>query len=64
MHAELAERSYAERVPLLLEAKRAPVIVGGSIILLEVMRYFDLASIVVSERDILDGLAASLLAQP
>jgi exopolyphosphatase/guanosine-5'-triphosphate,3'-diphosphate pyrophosphatase len=64
MHAELAQRSYADRVPLLLEAKRAPVIVGGSIILVEVMRFFDLTSIVVSERDILDGLAASLLAQP
>lgn len=64
MHAELAQRSYAERIPLLLEAKRAPVIVGGSIILLEVMRFFQLASLVVSERDILDGLAASLLTRP
>jgi exopolyphosphatase / guanosine-5'-triphosphate,3'-diphosphate pyrophosphatase len=62
LHAELAQRSQAERVPLLLEAKRAPVIVGGSIILLEVMRFFDLSSILVSERDILDGLAASLRA--
>ena len=63
LHAELARRTQAERVPLLLEAKRAPVIVGGSIILLEVMRFFDLASIIVSERDILDGLAASLRAR-
>jgi exopolyphosphatase/pppGpp-phosphohydrolase len=36
--------------------------VGGSIILVEVMRHFELESIRVSERDILDGLAASLLA--
>jgi exopolyphosphatase / guanosine-5'-triphosphate,3'-diphosphate pyrophosphatase len=62
LHAELAGCSLAERAPLLLEAKRAPVIVGGSIILVEVMRFFELSSIVVSERDILDGLAASLRA--
>jgi len=62
LHAELARRSLSERAPLLLEAKRAPVIVGGSIILLEVMCYFELSSIAVSERDILDGLAASLRA--
>lgn len=64
MHAELAQRSAAQRIPLLLEAKRAPVIVGGSVVLLEVMRFFELSSIVVSERDILDGLAGSLLAKP
>jgi exopolyphosphatase / guanosine-5'-triphosphate,3'-diphosphate pyrophosphatase len=63
LHDELAQRSVSERVPLVLEAKRAPVIVGGSIILVEVMRFFELDSIVVSERDILDGLAASLLEQ-
>jgi exopolyphosphatase/pppGpp-phosphohydrolase len=38
------------------------VIVGGSIILVEVMRHFALDHITVSERDILDGLAASLRA--
>jgi exopolyphosphatase/guanosine-5'-triphosphate,3'-diphosphate pyrophosphatase len=60
LHAELASRPAARRVELLLEPKRASVIVGGSIILVEVMRHFGLDHITVSERDILDGLAASL----
>jgi exopolyphosphatase / guanosine-5'-triphosphate,3'-diphosphate pyrophosphatase len=60
LHAELASRSAAGRAELLLEPKRAGVILGGSIILVEVMRFFDLDVITVSERDILDGLAASL----
>jgi exopolyphosphatase / guanosine-5'-triphosphate,3'-diphosphate pyrophosphatase len=60
LHAELASRPAARRSELLLEAKRAGVIVGGSIILVEVMRHFALDHITVSERDILDGLAASL----
>ena len=59
-HAELAGCTAAARVELLLEAKRAAVIVGGSVILVEVMRHFGLEHITVSERDILDGLAASL----
>lgn len=58
LHAELASRPAGER--RLLEAKRAGVIVGGSIILVEVMRHFGLDHIIVSERDILDGLAATL----
>jgi exopolyphosphatase/guanosine-5'-triphosphate,3'-diphosphate pyrophosphatase len=57
MHEALAARSAAERAKLLLEPKRAAVIVGA-----EVMRFFDLRAIITSERDILDGLAASLLA--
>lgn len=60
LHAELASRPASRRSELLLEAKRAGVIVGGSIILVEVMRHFALEHITVSERDILDGLAASL----
>jgi exopolyphosphatase/guanosine-5'-triphosphate,3'-diphosphate pyrophosphatase len=62
LHAELAARDQAGRRALLLEPKRASVILGGSIILVEVMRWFGLEQIVTSERDILDGLAASLLA--
>jgi exopolyphosphatase / guanosine-5'-triphosphate,3'-diphosphate pyrophosphatase len=62
LHAELAARPAARRSELLLEAKRAGVIVGGSVILVEVMRHFALDHITVSERDILDGLAASLRA--
>jgi exopolyphosphatase/guanosine-5'-triphosphate,3'-diphosphate pyrophosphatase len=60
MHEQLSVLPSAERAQLLLEPKRAGVIVGGSIILVEVMRFFDLASVTASERDILDGLAASL----
>src|SRR5688572_1999257 len=60
LHAELASLPAARRSELLLEAKRAGVIVGGSIVLVEVMRHFALDHITVSERDILDGLAASL----
>jgi exopolyphosphatase / guanosine-5'-triphosphate,3'-diphosphate pyrophosphatase len=62
LHAELAARDASGRRELLLEPKRAGVIVGGSLILVEVMRWFGLEHIVVSERDILDGLAASLRA--
>jgi exopolyphosphatase / guanosine-5'-triphosphate,3'-diphosphate pyrophosphatase len=61
IHGELSRATLAERGPMLLQAKRAGVIVGGSLVLLEVMRAFDLPSLVVSERDILDGLAASIL---
>ncbi len=60
MHAELCARSAEARAELLLEPKRASVILGGTIILAEVMRYFELSQIVVSERDILDGLVATL----
>jgi exopolyphosphatase / guanosine-5'-triphosphate,3'-diphosphate pyrophosphatase len=63
LHAELAARDTLGRRELLLEPKRAGVILGGSIVLVEVMRWFELEQLVVSERDILDGLAASLLAR-
>jgi exopolyphosphatase/guanosine-5'-triphosphate,3'-diphosphate pyrophosphatase len=45
-----------------LEAARADVIVAGCIILVAVMRRFGFAQCLVSEADILDGLAMSLLA--
>lgn len=44
-----------------LEEARVDVIVGGALILVAVMRYFDFDDCLVSETDILDGLAASLL---
>lgn len=44
-----------------LEAGRVDVIVGGAAILVAVMRYFDHHECLVSEADILDGLAATLL---
>ncbi|NOX32100.1 MAG: exopolyphosphatase [Actinobacteria bacterium] len=43
-----------------LESDRADVIVAGSAILVGLMRHFGLASVVVRERDILDGLAVTL----
>jgi len=43
-----------------LEEARADVIVGGAVILVGIMRYFDLDECLVSEADILDGLVASL----
>ena len=44
-----------------LEEARADVIVGGCCILVAVLRYFELPSCLVSEADILDGLARSLV---
>jgi exopolyphosphatase/guanosine-5'-triphosphate,3'-diphosphate pyrophosphatase len=57
----LATESRAARIhnPGLEEA-RADVIVGGCCALVAVMRFFDVQSLVVSEADILDGLAMSL----
>jgi exopolyphosphatase / guanosine-5'-triphosphate,3'-diphosphate pyrophosphatase len=47
-----------------LEPERAPVIVAGAAILLEVMRRLGLDEIEVSERDILDGAALEAAALP
>jgi exopolyphosphatase/guanosine-5'-triphosphate,3'-diphosphate pyrophosphatase len=49
-----------------LEPERAPVIVAGAAILLEVMRHLRLPEVEVSERDILDGAAleAAKLPEP
>ena len=54
----LSRMTIAERelVPC-LEPKRAPVIVGGLIILECAMRHFGVTSLTASERDILDGIA-------
>jgi exopolyphosphatase / guanosine-5'-triphosphate,3'-diphosphate pyrophosphatase len=61
IHGELASLPLSERSQRLIQPRRAGVIVGGSVVLVEVMRAFALEALVVSERDILDGLAASLL---
>ena len=65
--SEAAVRAQLERLAALplaerrevpgLEPERAPVIVAGAAILLEVMRYLGLREIEVSERDLLDGAA-------
>lgn len=56
----LAER---ERVPG-LEPARAPVILGGLIVLSEVMAQYDLGEIEASERDILHGVALAAAGIP
>jgi exopolyphosphatase / guanosine-5'-triphosphate,3'-diphosphate pyrophosphatase len=49
-----------------LEPERAPVIVGGAIVVREVVEAFELEGLEASERDILDGaaLAAAALPEP
>ncbi len=58
----LATEALADRIynPGLEEA-RADVIVGGCCVLVATMRYFDVSELLVSEADILDGMARSLL---
>jgi exopolyphosphatase/guanosine-5'-triphosphate,3'-diphosphate pyrophosphatase len=56
----LSTVDVATRRTLLTEPKRAEVLVGGVAILVTMLREFDLHELVVSESDILDGLAASL----
>lgn len=59
----LATESAADRIANPgLHPDRAGVIVAGLCILVKVMRYFDFDRCLVSETDILDGLARSLLA--
>ena len=54
----LASITLEERRALpAMDPERAPVIVGGAVILVEVLRTYDLGAIEVSERDILDGIA-------
>jgi exopolyphosphatase / guanosine-5'-triphosphate,3'-diphosphate pyrophosphatase len=50
----------AARRELLAEPKRAEVIVGGAAVLLGILREFAIEELMVSESDILDGLAASI----
>jgi exopolyphosphatase / guanosine-5'-triphosphate,3'-diphosphate pyrophosphatase len=58
----LAVLTYAQRRRVKgLEAGRADVIVAGTEILLAVMEAFDAAEVLVSEKDILDGLVLQLL---
>jgi exopolyphosphatase/guanosine-5'-triphosphate,3'-diphosphate pyrophosphatase len=62
----LASVPIAERRAFLPEPDRAPMIVGGVLIVLEVMRFFDLGALEVSGRDILEGTAleAAQLPEP
>lgn len=56
----LQRASVAERRAMLAEPGRADVIVGGAIVLATLMRELDVPELLVSEHDILDGLAMSL----
>jgi exopolyphosphatase/guanosine-5'-triphosphate,3'-diphosphate pyrophosphatase len=61
----LAALSLEERRTVTgLEPERAPVILGGIVIVLEALRHFGLDTLEVSERDILDGAAVEAAALP
>jgi exopolyphosphatase/pppGpp-phosphohydrolase len=47
-----------------LDPDRAPVIVGGALIAQEVLAYFRLEKLEISERDILDGAALAAAELP
>jgi len=58
----LATESYDDRIHNPgLEKERADVIVGGMCVLVQIMRDFGFNECLVSEADILDGLAASIV---
>lgn len=57
----LARATVAERRLMLVEPARAEVIIGGAVVLSTIMNELRLSELLVSERDILDGLARSIL---
>ncbi len=61
LYDDLRARTVAQRRELLVDPARADVILGGALILDEILERFGFGEIVVSERDILDGLVDSLL---
>ena len=64
LFATLRASNVASRRAMLLEPARAEVIVGGAAVLVTILRELDIVELVVSEADILDGLAASLRSSP
>lgn len=61
--AELASMTLAERLALpVMHPGRADVIVSGAVILSRIVTAVGVAEVVVSEHDILDGIAADVLA--
>lgn len=62
MFARLSRLDDAGRREILAEPKRSGVIVAGAAVLLTILRELDVSELLVSETDILDGLAASLRA--
>ena len=63
--ADLAAMTLAERLALpVMHPGRADVIVAGAAVLDEVLRAVGLAEVIVSEQDILDGIAIDLARRP
>jgi len=60
LFGRLSRATVAERRRLLAEPARADVIVGGAAVLSTLLEELDIEQLLVSERDILDGLIASL----
>ena len=61
----LAAAPVAERRTMRpLDPDRAPVIVGGAVVAREVLSYFELDALEISERDILDGAALAAAELP
>ncbi len=64
LYSAMSVLSSARRAEFMrLEPGRADVILGGSAILLTLMRALDVPELLVSEKDILDGLAISSLTE-
>jgi len=62
LYSEMAAMSHTQRAHFMrLEPGRADVILGGTAILLALMRGLGVSELLVSERDILDGLVISSL---
>lgn len=61
---QLLHTPLERRKELLVEPKRAAMIVGGAVVLSEIIDAFHLDVVRTSETDILDGLAQSCLTQP
>jgi exopolyphosphatase/guanosine-5'-triphosphate,3'-diphosphate pyrophosphatase len=64
LFTRLKSATVESRRAMLLEPARAEVIVGGAAVLVTILRELDIAELMVSEADILDGLAASLRTHP
>jgi exopolyphosphatase/guanosine-5'-triphosphate,3'-diphosphate pyrophosphatase len=60
LFARLSATNVEERRKLLAEPERADVIIGGAAVLLTILHELDIGELLVSEHDILDGLAESL----
>ncbi|HEY6561692.1 MAG TPA: Ppx/GppA phosphatase family protein [Polyangiaceae bacterium] len=58
--ARLVAVGVEQRRTLLIQPERAEIIIGGAAVLLSILQEFAIGEVLVSESDILDGLAASV----